>query len=92
MEDRGTSCVESKLAHSQPGIYFVKIVKVENMIEGAERLSISSATFTGNQVITSLFAKLSYGPNFCNDEIQCLQVITSHWRNLAAIGRQKAKL
>ena len=66
MEDRGTSCVESKLAHSQPGIYFAKIVKVEN---------------------------ISYGPNFCNDEIQCLQVITSHWRYLAAIGnKQKAKL
>ena len=36
MENRGTNCVESKRAHSQPGIYFVKIVKIENMIECGE--------------------------------------------------------
>ena len=33
MENRGTHCVESKRAHSQPGIYFVKIVIIENVIE-----------------------------------------------------------
>ena len=36
MENRGTNCVESKRAHSQPGIYFVKIVKIENMTECGE--------------------------------------------------------
>ena len=35
-ENRGTNCVESKRAHSQPGIYFVKIVKIESMIECGE--------------------------------------------------------